>query len=79
MSLGGLELLVFRGWHGLTPASVTHNFYLWQLVTYIFLHDTGQWFHILFNMLGLWMFGSELERSRISVRVTPTVPAATPA
>ena len=46
---------------GLTPALVTHNFYLWQLVTYIFLHDTGQWFHILFNMLGLWMFGSELE------------------
>src|ERR1700730_2102632 len=46
---------------GLTPAFVTHNFYLWQLVTYIFLHDTGQWFHILFNMLGLWMFGSELE------------------
>jgi membrane associated rhomboid family serine protease len=46
---------------GLTPQLVTHNFYLWQLVTYIFLHDTGQWFHILFNMLGLWMFGSELE------------------
>ena len=47
---------------GLTPSSVTHNFYLWQLVTYIFLHDTGQLFHILFNMLALWMFGSELER-----------------
>ena len=46
---------------GLSPALVTHNFYLWQLVTYIFLHDTGQVFHILFNMLGLWMFGSELE------------------
>ena len=46
---------------GLTPALVLHNFYFWQLVTYIFLHDTGQLFHILFNMLGLWMFGSELE------------------
>src|SRR5262249_17039696 len=46
---------------GLTPALVTHNFYLWQLVTYIFLHDTGQFLHILFNMLALWMFGSELE------------------
>ena len=44
---------------GLTPSNVTNNFYLWQLVTYIFLHD-GM-FHILFNMLGLWMFGSELE------------------
>jgi membrane associated rhomboid family serine protease len=46
---------------GLTPSLVVHNFYLWQLVTYIFLHDTGQFFHILFNMLALWMFGSELE------------------
>src|SRR5215813_391158 len=46
---------------GLTPALVVHNFYLWQLVTYIFLHDVGQPFHILFNMLALWMFGSELE------------------
>ncbi len=48
---------------GLTPALVTHNFYLWQLVSYIFLHDTSfPYFHLLFNMLGLWMFGSELER-----------------
>jgi len=46
---------------GLNPSLVVHNFYLWQLVTYIFLHDTGQFFHILFNMLALWMFGSELE------------------
>src|SRR5262247_3223129 len=45
---------------GLTPYQVTHNFYVWQLVTYIFLHDGI--FHILFNMLGLWMFGSDLER-----------------
>src|SRR5688572_7526740 len=44
---------------GLTPALVTHNFYLWQVVTYIFLH--GGFLHILFNMLSLWMFGSELE------------------
>src|SRR5262245_65359278 len=27
---------------GLTPTLVVHNFYLWQLVTYIFLHDTNQ-------------------------------------
>ena len=33
---------------------------MWQLVTYMFLH--GGLFHILFNMLALWMFGTELER-----------------
>jgi membrane associated rhomboid family serine protease len=48
---------------GLVPSDVTHRYFLWQLVSYIFLHDTGQLFHILFNMLGLWMFGSELERT----------------
>ncbi len=32
---------------------------IWQLVTYMFLH--GDPWHILFNMLGLWMFGKELE------------------
>jgi membrane associated rhomboid family serine protease len=36
------------------------NFWPWQLVTYSFLH--GDFYHLLFNMLGLWMFGSELER-----------------
>jgi len=34
----------------------------WQLVSYIFLHDTGGITHLFFNMLGLWMFGSVLER-----------------
>lgn len=32
----------------------------WQLVTYAFLH--GGLAHLAFNMFGLWMFGSELER-----------------
>ncbi len=45
---------------GLVPYQVTHQGYVWQLVTYIFLH--GGLFHILFNMLGLWMFGTDLER-----------------
>jgi len=50
------------GKFGLTPVLVTQNYYVWQLVTYIFLHDTSNFLHILFNMLGLWMFGSDLER-----------------
>ncbi len=32
----------------------------WQLLTYAFLH--GGLAHLAFNMFGLWMFGSELER-----------------
>ena len=45
---------------GLRPDDVFGNFALWQPVTYMFLH--GGIFHILFNMLALWMFGVELER-----------------
>ena len=45
---------------GLVPGSVLHNFFLWQPFTYMFLHSENI-FHILFNMLVVWMFGSELE------------------
>ena len=44
---------------GLVPLLVWKKFFLWQLVTYIFLH--GGISHILFNLLALWMFGGELE------------------
>jgi membrane associated rhomboid family serine protease len=44
----------------LVPAQVVQTFAIWQLVTYMFLHaGIG---HILWNMLGLWMFGAEIER-----------------
>ena len=33
----------------------------WQLVTYGFLHDPDNFFHLLFNMLALVMFGAPLE------------------
>jgi membrane associated rhomboid family serine protease len=36
------------------------GFLPWQLVTYSFLHGNG--LHLLINMLGLFMFGSEVER-----------------
>ncbi|HEY2558927.1 MAG TPA: rhomboid family intramembrane serine protease [Caldimonas sp.] len=38
---------------------VNHGFWPWQIVSYSFLH--GNFNHLFFNMLGLWMFGSELE------------------
>ncbi len=42
----------------LNPGQV-RSFWIWQLLTYSFLHV--DFFHLLFNMLALWMFGSELE------------------
>jgi membrane associated rhomboid family serine protease len=43
---------------GLAPAFFWRG-YVWQPVTYMFLH--GGIFHIFFNMLVLWMFGTTLE------------------
>ncbi len=39
---------------------IGYGFLPWQMVSYAFLH--GSIGHLFFNMLGLWMFGSELER-----------------
>ncbi|MBM3442330.1 MAG: rhomboid family intramembrane serine protease [Bacteroidetes bacterium] len=33
----------------------------WQVLTYMFLHAPDDFFHLLFNMFALWMFGSTLE------------------
>lgn len=43
---------------GLTSPLVLRGM-IWQPVTYMFLH--GGMFNLLFNMLFLWMFGSDLE------------------
>ena len=45
---------------GLVPFLAVRRLWVWQVVTYMFLH--GGLIHILFNMLALWMFGTELER-----------------
>jgi membrane associated rhomboid family serine protease len=34
---------------------------VWRLLTYAFLHSPTAWTHILFNMIFLWWFGSDLE------------------
>jgi membrane associated rhomboid family serine protease len=46
---------------GLVPDAVFGDFAVWQPVTYMFLH--GGIGHLLINMLSLWMFGTELERT----------------
>src|SRR5215469_258425 len=45
----------------LVPEFVVRYFLVWQLATYMFLH--AGFGHILWNMLALWMFGADLERS----------------
>jgi membrane associated rhomboid family serine protease len=47
-------------WLGFMPAAVLGELHVWQLGTYMFLH--AGIFHLLFNMLALWLFGAELER-----------------
>jgi membrane associated rhomboid family serine protease len=69
----GANLLVFV-LQGQSPARIDELFALWplqpldgkvyfqpwQIISYAFLH--GNVTHIGFNMLGLWMFGAEIER-----------------
>lgn len=45
----------------LSRYGVLGQFKIWQLVTYMFIHDPTGILHILFNMAFLWMFGVELE------------------
>jgi membrane associated rhomboid family serine protease len=47
----------------LTPIDGQVYFHVWQIITYAFLHDTRSIAHLLFNMLALWMFGAEIERT----------------
>lgn len=50
--------IIFR-WLALNPLGEGYNFQVWQLISYQFLH--ANFTHILFNMIGLWMFGMEIE------------------
>jgi membrane associated rhomboid family serine protease len=59
LTIPGLSDFVVS-WLYLRPVAVMHGA-LWQMVTYAFLHDPHSISHILFNMLGLWMFGAQFE------------------
>ncbi len=45
----------------LNPVEVMRGFAVWQLFTYVFLNLSVM--QLLWNMLSLWMFGAELERT----------------
>jgi membrane associated rhomboid family serine protease len=60
-----LENLILREpyitmYFGLIPQTMIENFFVWQPVTYMFLHSLNP-MHVLFNMMTLWFFGTELE------------------
>lgn len=48
-----LDVPAWRAWAPLVP--------VWQLVTYGFLHDPDSPMHLLFNLLGLYFFGTWVE------------------
>lgn len=47
---------------GLTPALVVEKGFIWQVVSYMFLHSTAGFFHIFFNMYALLIFGTPIEQ-----------------
>lgn len=52
--LGSVVIVLFALW----PVEVWRQGFVWQLFTYMWLHDPNSIWHILFNMFALWMFGS---------------------
>jgi membrane associated rhomboid family serine protease len=60
-TIDGVPLrLAFDYYLGLMP--IGHGFFLWQLITYQFMH--ANFWHLFFNMVfGLWMFGMEVENT----------------
>jgi membrane associated rhomboid family serine protease len=59
-----LQLILIRTsfdvYFALYPRLVIERGFVWQLVTYMFLH--GGIFHLAINMFIIWMFGTPLER-----------------
>jgi membrane associated rhomboid family serine protease len=53
----GLDLNDIFGLHYF----MSEKFRIYQPITYMFMHDTSGIAHVLFNMFGVWMFGSAVE------------------
>ena len=65
-SVSGKEDVFFRLF-GLVPSTFISDLMLWQPFTYLFFHapfySSVGISHVLLNMLGLWVFGRELEQA----------------
>jgi membrane associated rhomboid family serine protease len=46
----------------MVPILVLARGWIWQFVTYMFVHDPNSITHLLFNMLALFIFGRHVER-----------------
>ena len=66
----GITVLVFMAqrmfkpvtiYLSMIPELVRHG-WVWQLVTYMFVHSPEGFTHLFFNMLGLFIFGMQVER-----------------
>ena len=57
--IGALNLN--KSFFGLNVIGFVYNHYIWQLVTYLFVH--GDISHLFFNMLALVFFGTAVERA----------------
>lgn len=69
-ALALVNLGVYAMWHSMSPRFMAENFLvsvesvtsgrLWTLLTTIFSHQDSS--HLLFNLFGLWVFGTPVER-----------------
>ncbi|MBW8016561.1 MAG: rhomboid family intramembrane serine protease [Planctomycetes bacterium] len=50
-----------HNWFSVSTVTVGQSLQLWRVITYQFLHSTDDVWHVLFNMLGLYFFGPNLE------------------
>ena len=46
----------------MNPVLVIRRGWIWQFLTYMFVHDPRSFSHILFNMFALFIFGRQVER-----------------
>ena len=53
----GIDLISLLGLH--FPGAT--DFYPFQLISYMFMHDTHSFAHVFFNMFAVYMFGRVLE------------------
>ncbi|MDE2507463.1 MAG: rhomboid family intramembrane serine protease [Planctomycetota bacterium] len=59
--LGGADVRLLHEWFAASVDGVVHHGRVWQLLTAAFLHNPHDIFHILWNMVFLWMVGREME------------------